>query len=129
VTSFAVVEILVELVRHGVRVEADGDRLRCADHPALTAELRARIVRNKPELLPLFSATRGPTHGCWNCRRQEFVRVAGSTEFFCANCYPPGLDALIVDRWTAPGESFSPTTTAPKRDRGFREKLEGDDVG
>jgi hypothetical protein len=47
-------ELLSELDRLGVRLEADGDRLRYSPRSALTPELFARLKAHKAELLALL---------------------------------------------------------------------------
>jgi hypothetical protein len=118
-TSFAIVEILVDLVRLGIRVEAEGERLRITPQSAMTPELRARLARHKPALVQLLSACaaeeRGPTTGCWNCRKREFHRVEGQPEWMCSYCYPPRNPEAVIARWTAPEQSLSPTAASPAR--------------
>ncbi|MHA6323671.1 non-ribosomal peptide synthetase [Roseivivax sp. CAU 1753] len=50
-----VLDLLTELRRRGVRIQADGDQLRLNARPdAITDDLKARITANKPELLEML---------------------------------------------------------------------------
>jgi hypothetical protein len=44
-------ELLIELNRRGIRLEADGDRLRYHPRSAVTPDLEARLKYQKPSLL------------------------------------------------------------------------------
>ena len=49
-------EIMVDLLRLGIRLEAHGDRLRYSPRSAMTPELAEQIKMRKPELLAMLQS-------------------------------------------------------------------------
>ena len=56
-----VVELLAEFGRLGIRLEAQGERLRFHPRSAMTSELLSRLKAHKGELLTLLRPTESPT--------------------------------------------------------------------
>jgi hypothetical protein len=152
-TSAPVVEILVDLLRVGIRVEAHGGKIRGTPPQALTADLRARIRANSVELVRLFSRTdtvppssrtkspdapplasavpverEGGTYSCAPtfcraCRGREFILVETDDGWTCPRCHPPLPGAVIVARWI---EAPAPK---PAKTADLFDTREVDDVG
>jgi hypothetical protein len=128
-TSAPVVEILVDLVRSGIKVSAKDDRLRFSER--LTADLRARVEQHKAELVRLIAGSETerrtdktdggadlvsgppvrhqgrsvPLNGCRICRGREFILLETEPEWICPRCHPPPAGTAIVARWREPEAS------------------------
>jgi hypothetical protein len=111
VISFLAIDLLLDLDRLGIQVKVEGDRLRWKPHPAMTADLRARIERHKPALVKLLTQTAAsagaPRNGCRTCPGREFHRVETGPHWLCSRCYPPLTGVAVVERWTVREESKS----------------------
>lgn len=125
---------LAELRQQGIEVEAQGDRLACGPHSALSPALLQRLVEHKPDLLSLLSVCDPtpdpwfdrpwpaadqivrldspripPDCACFCCDSQSWWRLRGTDDpkgrpWVCAHCHPPIPPPDAIE-WSGRSES------------------------
>jgi hypothetical protein len=93
-----VADLMADLARLGIRLEAAGDRLRYSPREGLAPELLADLRKHKAELLAMLAGEHpeaeppAPEHQTWRCRcgstawRDVAIHGGQSTRRDCGRC-------------------------------------------
>ena len=93
-------QLICGLRDRGVRLEADGNWLRCRPRASLTTDDLAALRSNKPEVLAHLRAEQAAGSArvrCYACKTSRFWRsIYGN--LICGTCHPPAAPQL-VEEW------------------------------